>query len=81
MPKKPWKKSNDDPTVNGIKIWEDCVRNNTEEFESEFCFNLQLIDVYFSAKWMRVVWITEHGMSINNAFPMSRFLKFFNKHQ
>lgn len=81
MPKRRWKQSSNDYTINGLKAWEDCIQNNIEEFEAEFCFNLQLIDIYFSAEWIRVVWITEQGMSINNVFPISKFLEFFNKHQ
>lgn len=81
MPKKPWKKSSDDPAINGLKVWENFIQDNIKEFEAEFCFSLQLIDVYFSADWMRVVWITEQGMSINNVFPISKFLEFFKKHQ
>lgn len=81
MPKKPWKKLSDDPTINGLRAWENFIQNHIKEFEAEFCFSLQLIDVYFSAEWMRVVWITEQGMSINNVFPISKFLKFFKRHQ
>ena len=81
MPKKHSNPLNNDSILSQLEGWEGFIWQNIEKFEEEFCYSHQLVDVYFSSAWMRIVWLTEEGMSISNTLPINKLLAFINKNK
>jgi hypothetical protein len=79
MPKKHLSPLKSSRTIQGLKAWEDFIWSNIEDFEKRFCYGHQIVDVYFSTEWIRIVWMTEKGMSIGNLLPIDKFLTFMKE--